>query len=82
MSMLVVEIEYIEVCFHMAHVIGLWQWNDASWMMPTQDDLMFCNTVFSAKLLMIGWSKIGWRSRVKWRPCHAYNLMLSSSIVG
>ena len=30
----------------MAYIICLWQWNNASLNMPTQDDLVFTNAVF------------------------------------
>ena len=64
----------------MAYVICLWQWNDATLDVPTQDDLMFRHAVFFSQAFDDRMVKNRLAVTGEWRPSHAYYLMLSHQL--
>ena len=61
----------------MAYIICLWQGNNASLNMPTQDDLVFTNAVFFSQAFN-DWMVEKWLAITgKRRPRHAYYLMFT-----
>ena len=64
----------------MAYSICLWQWNDASLDVPTQDDLVFTNAVFFSQAFDDGVVENGLAITSEWRPRHAYYLMFTHQL--
>lgn len=64
----------------MAYIVCLWQRNDASLDMPTQDDLVFTNAVFFSQAFDDRMVKNRLAIACEWRLGHAYYLMFAHQL--